>query len=157
MSDPKQLANRFREVFLNGKRVAYINVNSVLSDVTFEEALTPIRSLNTIALLTFHINYYLAGVLQVLEGGTLDIKDKYSFDMPPMNTNNEWKEMRNKLLINAEKFAQHIDVMTSQQLSSNFVKEEYGDYLLNINMMIEHTYYHLGQIAIIKKMIRESN
>lgn len=154
MNHPKQLATRFREVFLDGTRVAFLNLNSVLEDVTFKEALTPIHSLNTIAALTFHINYYLAGVLQVLEGGTLDIRDKFSWDMPKIESPNEWQEMKNLMLKNAEKFAAHIDVMDDNKLASGFVKEEYGDYFLNINGIIEHTYYHLGQISIIKKMMR---
>jgi len=35
----------------------------------------------SIAALTFHINYYVAGVLNVFQGGKLEIRDKYSFDM----------------------------------------------------------------------------
>lgn len=37
--------------------------------------------------------------------------------------------------------------------SQPFVKQEYGTYLRNIEAQIEHSYYHLGQISLIKKMI----
>lgn len=155
METAKELANRFREVFLNGKRVAFINYNSVLADVTFQEATTKIGTLNTIAALTFHVNYYVAGVLQVLEGGTLDIRDKYSYNMPVISEKSQWENMRDTLISNCDKFASQIDMLSNELLAKPFVKEEYGDYQLNMNMMIEHGYYHLGQIALLKKMVRE--
>ncbi len=33
-------------------------------------------------MLTQHVNYYISGVLNVFDGGTLDIRDKLSFDFP---------------------------------------------------------------------------
>ena len=45
--------------------------------------------------------------------------------------------------------------MTEDGLLESFVDEKYGDYQRNIDVMIEHTYYHLGQILIIKKLINE--
>ena len=58
MSNATQLASRFREVILNGTWVAYTNFKDQLDDVTWQEANTKIGSLNTIALLTFHIHYF---------------------------------------------------------------------------------------------------
>jgi len=43
--------------------------------------------------------------------------------------------------------------MTPQELDAIFVLEKYGTYRRNIEGMIEHAYYHLGQISLIKKMI----
>ena len=45
--------------------------------------------------------------------------------------------------------------MPEGQLKENFVDEKYGSYLRNIDGMIEHCYYHLGQIVLIKKIITE--
>ncbi len=36
-------------------------------------------------------------------------------------------------------------------------KEEYGSYALNIEAQIEHSYYHLGQISLIKKILSKIN
>lgn len=147
-----QIANQFREAFLNGTWIS-TNFKAQLSDVTWEQATTKIGNLNTIAALTFHINYYVAGVLKVLEGGTLDIRDKYSFDMPPIHSKKDWEKLRNEFLHNAEKFASLMDEIPDEKYNEPFVDEKYGNYLRNMHGMIEHAYYHLGQIVLIKKLI----
>ena len=43
--------------------------------------------------------------------------------------------------------------MPEERLDENFVDEKYGNYTRNIDGMIEHSYYHLGQISLIKKII----
>ncbi|WP_299186965.1 DinB family protein [uncultured Aquimarina sp.] len=149
----KQIADRFREVILNGVWIANTNYKDQLSNVHWEQAITKIGSLNTIALLTFHINYYVSGVLNVFNGGPLEIKDSYSFDAPKITSEEDWHRLRNDLYTNAEEFANLIESMPDDQLDEIFVDKKYGTYQRNIDAMIEHSYYHLGQITLIKKMI----
>ena len=52
-----------------------------------------------------------------------------------------------------EELAQFLEKLTDKQLNATFVNKQYGTYLRNINAMIEHSYYHLGQIVIVKKLI----
>ena len=155
MSLTTQIANQFREVQLNGTWVVATNLKSQLSDVNWKQATTKIGSLNTIAALTFHLNYYVAGVLKVLEGGSLDIRDKYSFDLPSIESQEDWEKLLNKSWSDAEKFANLIEQMPDEKLQENFAGEKYGNYFKNLNAMIEHSYYHLGQIVLIKKMLLE--
>jgi len=150
----KQLANRLREVFLEGKWVTGTNFKEQIFDLNFKQATTKIDSLNSIANLTFHIHYYIVGVLKVLEGGSLEIKDKYSFDSPPINTNQDWKNLIDKFCYDSEKFINLIESMPEEKLYKTFVDEKYGNYYRNIDVMIEHCYYHLGQIILIKKLIK---
>ena len=153
----KQLATRFREVHLNGRWIANTNLKDQLSDVTWEQATTKVGSLNTLAALAFHLNYYVAGILNVLEGGSLDIRDKYSFDAPPIESQADWEKLLNKLWSDAEKFADRLEEMSDEKLAEAFVDEKYGSYLRNIDGMIEHCYYHLGQIVLIKKMLLQKD
>jgi hypothetical protein len=153
MENPTQLANRFREVILNGTWIANTNFKDQLSQVNWEQAITKIGSLNTIALLTFHINYYVAGVLKVLEGGGLDIRDKFSFDLPPITSAEDWERLKNDLFSNAEKFANQVERMPEEKLEAGFVDEKYGSYRRNIEGMIEHSYYHLGQVSLLRKLL----
>ena len=157
MESSTQIANRFREVLLDGKWIANTNYKDQLSNITWEQASHKIGSLNTIAALTYHINYYVAGVLNVFEGGNLEISDKYSFDFPPINSKGDWENLRNDLTTNSEKFASHIESMSAETLESTFVDEKYGTYRRNIEGMVEHSYYHLGQISLIKKMLTTSS
>ena len=151
-----QIANQFREVYLNGKWIANTNLKEQLSDLSWQQATTKIDSLNSIAALAFHLNYYTAGLIKVFEGGPLDIKDKYSFDMTPVETEADWQTMVNDLISNAEQFKIHVSSMTDEQLYNPFVVEKYGTYLRNIEGVIEHAYYHLGQMVLIRKMIEHT-
>ncbi len=157
MERTKQIADRFREVILNGVWIANTNYKDQLSNLTWKQATMKIGSLNTIATLTFHINYYIAGVLNVFEGGVLEIRDKYSFDLPPIESQKDWEELLNTMWNNAEKFANMVELMPDKKLDEVFVEKKYGSYQRNIDAMIEHSYYHLGQITLIKKMFLAHN
>ncbi|MGK6342373.1 DUF1572 domain-containing protein [Chryseobacterium sp. DT-3] len=153
MSSVAQLAKRFREVLLDGLWIANTNFKDQLKDVTWEQAVTKVNSLNTIAMLTFHIDYYIAGLINVFEGGDLEIRDKYSFDLPPIESQEQWEVLLNKLWSDSEKFASLLEQLPDSKMDEVFVDEKYGTYIRNIDGMIEHSYYHLGQITLIKKML----
>jgi len=154
MSTSLQLAKRFREVILDGKWIANTNFKDQLSDISWEQATKKIADLNTIAMLTFHIDYYIAGLINVFEGGDLEIRDKYSFDLPPVESQLQWEELLHKLWSDSEKFADLLEKIPDSKMNEVFVDEKYGTYLRNIDGMIEHAYYHLGQISLIKKLIK---
>ena len=156
MTTPSSLAHRIREVLLNGKWIANTNFKEQIEGLTHQQANHRIGNLNTIALLTFHINYYLQGLIQVFEGGPLDIKDQYSFDMPAINNDDDWNTLKKAFLQNAELFAQKVEQMNETDLNGPFVDERYGTYARNIEAVIEHSYYHLGQIVLIKKMMNDN-
>lgn len=147
------ISGRLREVFLNGRWIANTNYKETLDNVTLLQANQKVGNLNTIAMLTFHINYYLDGVLTVLKGGELSIRDQYSFDMPVLTNEEEWTNMKQRLFENAEQFAQYTEALPDEAMSKAFVDEKYGTYERNLEAMIEHSYYHLGQISLLKKML----
>ena len=147
------ISGRLREVFLNGRWIANTNFKETLESVTLFQANQKVGNVNTIAMLTFHINYYLEGVLNVLKGGELSIRDQYSFDMPTLRTEEEWMNLKQRLYDNAEQFATYTEALTDETMSEAFVDQKYGTYERNLEAMIEHSYYHLGQISLIKKML----
>lgn len=147
------IANRLREVLLDGKWIANTNFKKQIESVSWKQAIQKVDNLNTIALLTFHINYYLAGILNVFNGGNLNIRDQYSFDLPEIKTEYDWNNLVNDFLSNSEKFVSHVEKMDDNLLDQPFVEEKYGSYLRNLEGVIEHTYYHLGQVSLIKKLI----
>jgi len=153
MTRSKQIANRLQEVLLDGHWVAQTNIKKQIENLTWHQAIQKTNGLNTIAALTFHMNYYLGGVIQVLEGGELEIRDKYSFDLPPIRSERDWKNLVSSFLDNSKKIIELIEKMEDAQLDKSFVDKKYGTYQRNIEAIIEHNYYHLGQISLIKKMI----
>lgn len=153
----KQLTNRLDEVFLNGKWVLGTNFREQISNLNWEDANKRISNLNSIADLTFHIHYYIAGVTKVLEGHPLEIKDKYSFDAPSITSKQDWDNLVNRFCKDAEKFINLVEIQSNEKLFQDFADPQYGDYHRNIDAMIEHTYYHLGQVILIKKLLKNKN
>lgn len=146
------LAARLREVLLNGRWIANTNYKEQIQSVSRMQATQKVGSLNTIALLTYHINYYLEGLNNVFKTGRLEISDQYSFDLPPLQSDMDWEKLVGTFLSNAEEFCKFIENMPEAQLNEIFVDEKYGTYQRNIEALIEHSYYHLGQISLLKKL-----
>ncbi len=155
MTKSEQLANRLREVIFNGTWIANTNFKDQLENLDWKIGIKKVQSLNTISVLAQHIHYYVDGIKSVLIDGKLEISDKYSFDFPPIESQTEWEEFQNKFWSDTEKLAESIEKMSDEQLDEKFVDEKYGSYLRNIDGMIEHSYYHLGQIVLINKLVTE--
>ncbi|HOZ75940.1 MAG TPA: DUF1572 family protein [Flavobacterium sp.] len=153
MENTQQLANRFREVLLSGTWVANTNYKDQLIGLDWKVATNPVGTLNTIAVLAQHIHYYVNGINTVFLGGTLDIRDKFSFDFDPIESQQQWEDFLSRFWNDAEIFARLIEQMPNEQLSQVFTDQKYGTYARNIDAMIEHAYYHLGQIVLIKKLL----
>ncbi len=156
MTKSNLLAYRLEEVLLNGKWIANTNIKERLKKTTWQQATKKIGNHNSIGELTFHINYYLGGILNVLKGGDLDIRDKYSFDMTPITSENDWQTLTDSFCTNAEQIIQKISELPESKLTEPFVKAEYGDYARNLEGLIEHSYYHFGQISLLLKLINQS-
>ena len=153
MKSTQVIANRFREVILNGTWVANTNFKHQLAGLDWKVATAQTDAPNTIAILAQHIHYYINGINNVFRGGSLDIRDKYSFDFPPMQSQEDWDRFLDKFWHDSEEFAALIEQMPDEKLEEGFVDEKYGTYRRNIDAMIEHSYYHLGQIVLLKKRI----
>lgn len=156
MKSTEEIASRFREIIFNGTWVANTNYKHQLADLDWETATKQFSSLNTIAVLAQHIHYYINGINNVFRGGSLDIKDIYSFDFPAIQSQKDWEVFLSKFWNDSEEFASLIEEMPNDKLEAVFVDAKYGTYRRNIDAMIEHSYYHLGQIVLLKKMLNIS-
>lgn len=76
--------------------------------------------------------------------------------MPPLKGKAGWQALVTELLENAEAFANTVVQLPDSALDSPFVNEKYGSYYRNLEGVIEHSYYHLGQIVLIRKMITDT-
>ena len=147
-----QIAKHFREIFF-GENWTSSNLKNNLADVNWKQATTQVYSFNTIATLVFHINYFVSAALKVLQRGPLDAHDKYSFDLPPIQSPEDWEKLLDKTFADAETVASLIEQLPEQKIWENFADPKYGNYYRNFHGIIEHTHYHLGQIVLIKKII----
>jgi len=150
-----QMAKHFRDVHFGGNWTTS-NLKDQLADVTWQQATTQVHTLNTIVTLSYHVHYFVHEVLKVLKGGELEAHDKYSFDHPPINSQEDWDNLKERIFADAAEFADLVEQLRAEKLFEAFTDAKYGNYYRNIAGITEHTHYHLGQIAVIKKILAEN-
>ena len=156
MTITAQMAKLFRDVHYGGNWTA-VNLRETLADINWQQAITKVHSFNTIAVLVYHVNYYVSAVIKVLQNESLNASDKYSFDLPPIQSPEDWEELLNHMWRDAENFANLVEQLPEHKLWETFVNEKYGNYYRNIHGVIEHCHYHLGQIVLIKKLLLQED
>jgi hypothetical protein len=79
-------------------------------------ATTNVHSLNTISALVCHINYFVRAALKVLQGDLLKAQAKYSFDHPPLLSQQDSEKLLNKTRTDVENFASLIEKLPELKL-----------------------------------------
>ncbi len=147
-----QIAKQVRDAHTGGNWTG-VSLKQGLEGITWQQATSKVENCNTIAVLVFHINYYMHALLNVLKGTPLNTSDKYSFDLPPITSQVQWEQLISKVFAEAEEAAGLIEQLPESKLTETFVLEKYGTYYRNLAGMLEHLHYHLGQITLIKKLL----
>ncbi len=155
MNTTAQIAKHFRDVLFGGNWTS-VNLKETLAEISWQQATTKVYSFNTIAILVYHMNYYVGVITKVLQGLPLDGKDKDSFNCPPIESAEDWEKLVQKTWDEAETFASLVEQLPENKLEEIFIHEKYGTYYRNLHGVIEHYHYHIGQIVIIKKIITSS-
>ncbi len=149
-----QIARNLRDVYFGGNWTD-VNLKDSLDGISWEEATTKVHSFNTIVALVYHMNYYVKAALKVMQGNTLDSKDTYAFNHPPIQSAQDWQQFLDKTWSEVEQLAGLVEQMPESKLWETFFADKYGNYYRNITGIIEHVHYHLGQVVLIKKLLRE--
>lgn len=154
MQVAQQIAKHLREVYA-GDNWTSVNMKETLDGISWQEATTKFFNFNSIASLVFHINYYVTAALGVLKGEPLTAKDIYSFNHPPITCGEHWQQLLKKTWDDAESLAILIEQLPDTMLGETFAIDKYGNHYRNLHGIIEHTYYHLGQIVLLKKLLHQ--
>ena len=149
-----QMAKHLREVFFGGNWT-FSNFKDQLREVTWEQADKKVENFNTIHALVRHMGYYVTVQLRALRGEPLNASDAESWKFPPINNANDWEWLVSNTLVEAEELARLIEKLPDSKLAEDFFDKKYGNYYRNFAGLIEHTHYHLGQVAILKKLVSE--
>ena len=151
MALSKEIARQIREMHF-GQNWTGSSLKDQLQDLDWKAATASEDSLNSIAVLIFHANYYIERTLSALKTGKLDAHDMYSFALPPIKSEEAWQHFLSKVWQDAEEFASMIEKMPDEKMWDIMIEEKYGTYYRNFLGIIEHFHYHLGQIAILRKI-----
>jgi hypothetical protein len=149
---PALLAKQIRDLYFGGNWCC-VNVLDTLSGIDWKQAAIQVHGLNSIATLVYHTGYYISAQSEVLQGRPLNAKDSLSFEHPPLTSADDWQALLDKTFTEAEAYAALVEAMPEAQLPETFSAAEYGNYYRNIQGVIEHMHYHLGQMVIIRKML----
>lgn len=149
------IAHNLRTTFTGGNWTA-VDFNNVLSDISWREAILEVPTCNSIAKLVTHLGYYFGPISSVLAGGPLIAKDADSFIVQTIRCEEDWGAVVERLMSAAEQLANGIERLDDSRLYEQFAGDDYGTVFRNLTGVIEHSHYHLGQIVLLKKLIRMS-
>ncbi len=155
-SSPRQLAAHVRQIHFGGNWTT-VSLKDQLAGVDWQMATHEIKEFHTIAALVYHTHYFVQVVLQVFQGQNLDAHDKFSFDHPPVHSEQDWQNLLTRVWSDAEQLAALLEQLPDSQLWEDFTAQKNGNYYRNILGIIEHSHYHLGQIVLIRKLIQQAN
>ena len=74
MTTPQQLAKHLRD-FYNGGNWTAVNLKDTLEGITWQQAVTKVHDFNTIAMLVFHINYFVGSVSECALPGNIGVQN----------------------------------------------------------------------------------
>lgn len=150
------ITSHFNELFYKGGWTG-VNLKNVLGDVSLTEANTVCEGFNTIAQVTNHLSYYYPIQLKVFRGGDVEGHDSESWKIASPETEEQWQDIVSQLLAYGNEMINEIETINDDQMFEGFDKlGKYGTVHRNLLGIIEHTYYHLGQLVILKKLVRQS-
>ena len=92
-----------------------------------------------------------------MEGGPLTANDKFSFDLPPIQSAADWESLKIKNWNDAERLGRLVEKLSEDRLEEYFTDKKYESHYKNIQGIIDHVHCHLGQIVLLKKMVIKNN
>lgn len=145
MSKSAFIASRVHALFF-GPNWTETNLSKLIQNHTFDEFSFAKLGTNTAASVLFHIHYYQKAQLSVLQGGPLNAKDSESFHHPIWKDESDWLQFGSSVVDTGRELEAAIAQLPDSIWSTPFVKAEYGSYETNLIGMLEHSYYHFGQL-----------
>lgn len=150
MSLPTTLARHFRQAYTGGS-FSERYLAAELRALDHRQATTSVRGANTVAALAYHLHFYVAGMQSALTGGELDTRDNASWDTPAVETEAAWRDVIDATLTTGEAFAKTLETLSEDALHEPFYAPTNSSTLVNALGVLEHVYYHLGQVVLLRR------
>ena len=127
----------------------------LLAGITAEQARArPLRSVHSIWELVLHIDVYLHAALGAAQGVAMLKLYGTEGDWPAVSDDSSaaWIAAQDRLFQNAEKLAQAMERFDDAKLQDTVPGRQYDFYYL-FHGIVQHSLYHGGQIAMLKKAL----
>ncbi|NNV56411.1 DinB family protein [Limnovirga soli] len=153
MQTSAAIALQMKEVY-EGGNWSEVDLAATLADITWAEAniITPV-SANSIAAILIHLQFYNNVVKDRLAGINTAIPDTNGFDVPKMKNAADWKLLQQNSFASALALMDVVSALPDEKLFEVLTSSGVTVYK-TLHGVVEHAYYHLGQIVMLKKIIR---
>lgn len=132
-----------------------VNIKDTLADVNHKEATNVTKaSYNTIAALVHHLSFYNDIVMQRLSGNDPVIGETNGFDVPAINNEEDWIKLKERNTQSAQQLAEAVKAFPEEKIFELTATGHATNYK-TLHGIAEHAHYHLGQIVLLKKLIRQ--
>ena len=152
----EQIAHHLLDVN-EGANWTEVNVKDTLEGISYKEAnAITLASSNSIAGLLHHISFYNDIVKERLWGNYPPINHLNGFDMERIKNESDWAKLKERSLQSARDLAAEVKKFPEEKLF-DLTENGHGTYYKMLHGVIEHAHYHLGQMVLLKNLIRQKN
>lgn len=146
------LAQHIQEAFIT-KNWCGLGVIPLVQNLTWQQATQVSIGNHSIAALSFHVQYYLQAIDQVLLQQPVTVTDTKSFLMPAIASEDDWQQLLLQIKQQVQNTCAVLQNAPDTVWETWFIDEKYGTVQHNIMGIIHHVYYHLGQMVLIQKQL----
>ena len=148
MTLAQHLGKHFRQAYFGGS-FSERNLRDELAGMSLPAARRTTAGGNSVVALVYHLHFYVRGVASVLAGGPLDTRDEASWETPDFQTEAAWRAFVTRTLEEGEAFAKTLEALPEEELWKPFYSSANAPTLTNALGILEHVYYHLGQVVLL--------
>ena len=152
MLESLRIADQLRRAF-SGDAWHGLPLSEILSDVAADQAFArPLPTAHTIWELVLHIDAWVNAALQAAQGGVMPKLVGTEDDWPPIRDNRSaaWAKAKAHLSEGAEQLGNDVAAFSDARLQDTVLGRDYDFYHL-FHGIVQHSLYHGGQIALLKK------
>lgn len=130
-----------------------IHLDEAIADVTYQEAINvPAGLVNSIAMLVNHLEFYNFVITERLMGTEPVIDDANRFAISIKNEE-DWQLLKQRTLDSFKRLADRISQLPAEKLQA-LTPSGNNTFYKTLHGLSEHAHYHLGQIVLLKKLVR---
>ena len=151
MSEVKRTADQLKRAY-EGRAWHGPSLREILADVTAQQAARrPVEGAHSIWEITLHISAWEGAVLERLKGRY--VEDPEEGDWPAVDDTSDaaWQETLARLESKHMKLRDAVARFEDDKLNAPLAQAKPSAYF-NIHGVLQHTLYHAGQIALLKKV-----
>src|SRR5687767_12492700 len=156
MTETERIRDQFQRAF-DGQAWHGPSVLSLLEGVTAEQAAAhPIPGAHSIWELTLHIAAWEGACRRRLEGDPAQLADDENFPRVPDTSLAAWENTKTKLVDAHRRLLNAIAAIDDSRLDQPIIdsaETTFSSAYVTLHGGVQHTLYHAGQIAILKKAI----